>query len=596
MNPNWKTVCPGLNEHLLDVIQSLGFRTMMPVQVATIPTFLKSKDVCVEAVTGSGKTLAFLIPLLQMLQRQKEKLKTHQIGGVIISPTRELASQIHEVLKCFYEPVKCPFESMLCIGGKGNIEKDISQFNDKGAHVIVGTPGRISYVFETCQQMQVGLKSLEVFILDEADRLLDLGFHKTLTNILRFLPKQRRTGLFSATQTDEVEQLIKAGMRNPVKIVVKQKVNQVLASNTAVNAVKTPSSLTNQYCICETPQKFPQLMSFLSKRNKEKILIFFSTCASVEYFGRAVKDLMGSNLTVLLLHGKVKKRRLQIFSKFRQLNSGVLICTDVMARGVDIPDVDWVLQYDPPSNASAFVHRCGRTARVGRKGNALVFLLESESAYVDFVEINQKAPMVEFPLDTDTTQQNWLNRLRSLSENDRAMMERGTRAFVSFIQAYVKHECNLIFRIKDLQLGELATGFGLLRLPKMPELKNKKITGFVQSDVDTRSIKYKDKVREKQRQEEIKKRENSDEVRPKYMSKKAKAWSETKIRKETRKIKKIKRKERKEKMAFNEDEMEELRKDAQIVKKLKNKKISKERYDEEIDGEEERLETELTST
>ncbi|CAK8673957.1 ATP-dependent RNA helicase DDX55-like [Clavelina lepadiformis] len=586
---SWENTCT-LHDHILKTVNNFGFKSMTPVQIATIPVFMKNKDVCVEAVTGSGKTLAFVIPVLEILLK-REPLKKHEVGGLIISPTRELASQIFEVFKSFSNKNHCAFSCTLLIGGRGDIEKDVEDYKALGANIIVGTPGRISFALEKCPLLQSGMRMLEVLILDEADRLLDLGFHQTLTSIIRYLPKQRRTGLFSATQTDEVEQLIKAGMRNPVKIVVKEKAPTTESiEQTGFSDVKTPASLSNYYIVCQPTEKFNRLMDIITGKINEKMLVFFSTCASVDYFGRVIKELCGSKLTTLLLHGKMKKKRLDIFNNFRKMERGVLICTDVMARGIDIPDVDWVLQYDPPSNASAFVHRCGRTARVGRKGNALVFLLPTETPYVDFIEINQKAPMLEFVLKSEKNHIEWLAKMRNLSIKDRAIMERGTRAFVSFVQSYAKHECSFIFRLKDLNLGEMATGFALLKLPKMPELKNKKVTGFIEADVNVNLIRYRDKQREKQRQRNLKRSTNELDSKPKYTSKKAKAWTETKQRKETKKLRKEKRRLKKEKtMTFNDDELEELRKDAQLIKKIKQKKMNEAEYDKVLEEEEKQM-------
>ncbi|XP_011647290.1 ATP-dependent RNA helicase DDX55-like, partial [Pogonomyrmex barbatus] len=168
-----------------------------------------------------------------------------------------------------------------------------------------------------------------------------------------------------------------------------------------------------------------------------------------------------------------------------------------MARGIDISDIDWVLQYDPPSVASSFVHRCGRTARIGNEGNALLFLLETESAYVDFIKRNQKVELqrMETKLNMDTVEE-CLQCMRQMQQKDRLMFDRANRAFVSYVQAYSKHECNLILQLKDIDLGKLAMGFGLLRMPKMPELKGKKVSSFVDPEIDTNAIPYMHKQRE----------------------------------------------------------------------------------------------------
>ncbi|NXS12438.1 DDX55 helicase, partial [Neodrepanis coruscans] len=186
---------------------------------------------------------------------------------------------------------------------------------------------------------------------------------------------------------------------------------------------------------------------------------------------------------------------------FFLLPSGILVCTDVMARGIDIPEVHWVLQYDPPSSASAFVHRCGRTARIGNVGSALVFLLPMEESYINFLSINQKCPMQEMKPQTNVL--DLLPKLKSMALADRAMFEKGMKAFVSYVQAYAKHECNLIFRIKDLDFASLARGFALLKMPKMPELRGKCFPDFTPVTVNTDSISFKDKNREKQRQKKL---------------------------------------------------------------------------------------------
>lgn len=185
----------------------------------------------------------------------------------------------------------------------------------------------------------------------------------------------------------------------------------------------------------------------------------------------------------------MKNKRNKVFAKFRALESGILVCSDVMARGVDIPEINWVIQYDPPKLANFFVHRCGRTARIGNTGNALVFLLPAEDTYLNFLKINQRVVLQK--LDSCDSVNNYLPKLRKFALKDRALMEKGAKAFVSFVQFYGKHECGLIFRIKDLDFGKLANGYGLLRIPKMPEIKGKDVSNFVQVETDFNNIAYK---------------------------------------------------------------------------------------------------------
>ncbi|XP_019711999.1 ATP-dependent RNA helicase DDX55 isoform X3 [Hippocampus comes] len=545
---------------------------------ACIPLFMRNKDVAAEAVTGSGKTLAFVIPILEVLLRREEKLKKMQVGALVVTPTRELAVQINEVIGRFLQ--KFPqFTQMLMIGGNNPME-DVEKFKERGAHIVVATPGRLEDMFRRKGDgvdLAGSVKSLDVLVLDEADRLLDMGFENSLNAILSFLPKQRRTGLFSATQTQELEKLVRAGLRNPVRIVVKEK-------GTADSAtVRTPARLCNYYTVCRAEDKFNQLVAFLRQHKHQKQLVFFSTCACVEYFGRALEILV-KKVRVHCIHGKMKHKRNKIFADFRALKSGILACTDVMARGIDIPDVHWVLQYDPPSSANAFVHRCGRTARIGNHGNALVFLLPMEESYVNFLSINQKCPLRKMPAVNDVV--DVLPKVKALAQADRAVFEKGMKAFVSYVQAYAKHECSLIFRVKDLDFSSVARGFALLRLPKMPELRGKSFPDFQPVALDTDTIRYKDKQREKLRQKtlaELKLRQQDDD---KTRTKKAvgnHAWSKQKAKKNRRKKNAAKRK-RAQCSDDDDQDIEELMKDTRLLKKLKKGQICEGDFERQITG------------
>ncbi|XP_072908111.1 ATP-dependent RNA helicase DDX55 [Hemitrygon akajei] len=566
----WESLPVPLHPRILESLRSLGFSSMTPVQSATIPLFVSNKDVAVEAVTGSGKTLAFVIPILEILLKREERLKKLQVGALIVTPTRELAIQIDEVLRHF--TVHFPqFSQILFIGGKNPIE-DVERFKEQGGSIVVGTPGRLEDMFRRRADgldLASCMKSLDVLVLDEADRLLDLGFEASLNTILGFLPKQRRTGLFSATQTDEVETLVRAGLRNPVRITVKEK------GMAADSTQKTPIRLHNYYTVCRADEKFNQLVAFLRKHKKQKHLVFFSTCACVEYYGSAL-DKVVKNVRIMCIHGKMKQKRQSIFTEFRQLDSGILVCTDVMARGIDIPEVDWVLQYDPPSSASAFVHRCGRTARIGHHGNALVFLLPMEMTYVNFLSINQKCPMEEMKLMKDSV--DVLPNLKKLALTDRAFFEKGMKAFVSFIQSYAKHECSLIFRMKDLDFAAIARGFALLKLPKMPELRGKRLPGFIPEDVDTNSIRYKDKNRERQRQKLLAEQAKEQmETKRKFV--KNKPWSKQKLKRDKKRKQAVKRKGSDR---DDEEDIDELLNDTRLLKKLKKGKISEEDFEKQL--------------
>ncbi|XP_034565212.1 ATP-dependent RNA helicase DDX55 [Notolabrus celidotus] len=571
----WDSLPVHLHESILQTLEELRFTHMTPVQSACIPLFMRNKDVAAEAVTGSGKTLAFVIPIIELLLKREEKLRKMQVGALVVTPTRELALQISEVMEQFIQ--KFPqFKQILLIGGTNPIE-DVEKFKEQGANILIATPGRLEDMFRRKVDgldLASSVRSLDVLVLDEADRLLEMGFEASLNTILGYLPKQRRTGLFSATQTQELEKLVRAGLRNPVRITVKEK-------GVAASAVqKTPSRLSNYFTICKAEDKFNNLVAFLRQHKHEKNLVFFSTCACVEYYGRVLEVLV-KKVPVHCIHGKMKNKRNKIFADFRALKSGILVCTDVMARGIDIPDVNWVLQYDPPSSASAFVHRCGRTARIGNQGNALVFLLPMEESYVNFLSLNQKCPLQEMPSVGDVV--DVTSKVQTLSLEDRAMFDRSMRAFVSYVQAYAKHECSLIFRVKDLDFAALARGFALLRLPKMPELRGKTFPDFIETKVDTETIRYKDKQRQKLRKKmlaELKEKEKDPPPKRNFI--RNKSWSKQKNRKDRRRKNAAKRKRNEPESEVEDEDMKELANDTRLLKKLKRGQITAEDFEKQI--------------
>jgi ATP-dependent RNA helicase DDX55/SPB4 len=279
-----------LSKPVLEALEIFGFSSMTPVQKSVVPLFMNYKDVVVEAVTGSGKTLAFVIPILEMLIRrykQDRPFQKNEVGVIIVSPTRELAKQIYNVINDFLPLMKvdgCPdgLTQLLCIGGT-DVRQDITDFKKLGAHIIVGTPGRLDEllpIFNT--------KELEALVLDEADRLLDLGFEIQLKNIIRRLPKQRRTGLFSATMSEGLNSIINVGLRNPVRVVVKVE----NLKGAVLTEQKIPASLSIQYLVCEPEEKVKKLMTLLKQYPTSKYMIYFSNGASVDYYFKVYLSLI----------------------------------------------------------------------------------------------------------------------------------------------------------------------------------------------------------------------------------------------------------------------------------------------------------------
>lgn len=345
--------------------------------------------------------------------------------------------------------------------------------------------------------------SFEALILDEADRLLDLGFKADLQKILSRLPKQRRTGLFSASVSEAVGEIIRVGLRNPVKIAVKVK---SLKTGGIIEERRTPASLQMSYLMTPASHKLPSLAQLLEKLDPrpQKSIVFLSTCAAVDYFTYLLPTLIPEGFDLVSLHGKYDaKVREKNFTKF--LNSAqpsVLLTTDVAARGLDFPQVDLVVQIDPPSDPKSFLHRCGRAGRAGRRGLSVIFLQPTEEDYIPFLDV-RKTPIT--PLThpeistTDTEARDTAEKIRAEVKKDRALHDKAQKAFVSWVRSYSKHTASSIFRTTDLDWEDLGLGWGLLRLPKMPELKRFRGDKFLGVDLDWDAYAYAKKDREKQR-------------------------------------------------------------------------------------------------
>ena len=401
------------------------------------------------------------------------------------------------MLAPFLAPLPGP-GALLLVGGSDPAQ-DVARVQDGGASVLVGTPGRLSDVFSRAALLSV--RRLELLVLDEADRLLSMGFAAAVSALVQRLPKQRRTGLFSATQTEEVEELARAGLRNPVRVTVR---------DTAAGGAqgRTPSQLQLLYVVLRRDEKLAALARFLGGLSAgKKSIVYFLTCACVDFYASALSGLPQlRGLPLTALHGRMKQSaRERALRAYSAAPAGALLCTDVAARGLDIPGVDWVLQFDPPQDPAAFVHRVGRTARMGAAGASVVLLTAAEEPYLDFLKLRSlalsPAPEALFPPLTGEEAAQLLAALRQRSERERELLERGVRAFVSFVRGYKEHACRFIFRLKQLELGQLASSLALLRLPRMPETKRlEDCPDFSPSPVPPDEVPFKDRKREKARQ------------------------------------------------------------------------------------------------
>lgn len=428
-----------LSEQTMSALGDMGFDRMTEVQARCIPHGMAGRDVLGAARTGSGKTLAFLIPLVELLVRVKW-MSRNGTAAVIISPTRELALQIYGVVADI-----CKYHSQtygIAIGGANRkMEADKLQ---KGVAVLVATPGRLldhlqntpGFVYKNCQ----------VLVIDEADRCLEIGFEEEMHQIIKSLPKKRQTMLFSATQTTKVEDLVRVSFKNkPVYVGVHDK-----------GDVSTVAGLEQGFVVVASERRFLLLYTFLRRNLKKKIIVFMSSCNAVKFYYELLNHV---DIPVLDLHGRQKQnKRTTTFYKFCKAESAVLICTDVAARGLDIPDVDWIIQFDPPDEPKEYIHRVGRTARgVDGKGKALIFLLPSELGFLRHLKA-AKVPLneYEFPEKSIAKIQGALEKLITTNY---ALNRSAKDAYRSYLQSYASHGLKDIFNVHELDLNSVASSF-----------------------------------------------------------------------------------------------------------------------------------------
>uniref|UniRef100_A0A8D0ZVY7 ATP-dependent RNA helicase n=1 Tax=Sus scrofa TaxID=9823 RepID=A0A8D0ZVY7_PIG len=327
---------------ILAGLQEAQYRLVTEIQKQTIGLALQGKDVLGAAKTGSGKTLAFLVPVLEALYRL-QWTSTDGLGVLIISPTRELAYQTFEVLRKVGK--NHDFSAGLIIGGK-DLKHEAERINN--INILVCTPGRLlQHMDET---ICFHATNLQMLVLDEADRILDMGFADTMNAIIENLPKKRQTLLFSATQTKSVKDLARLSLKNPEYVWVHEKAKY-----------STPATLEQNYIVCELQQKISVLYSFLRSHLKKKSIVFFSSCKEVQYLYRVFCRLR-PGISILALHGRQQQmRRMEVYNEFVRKKAAVLFATDIAARGLDFPAVNWVLQFDCPEDANTYIHRAGRT-------------------------------------------------------------------------------------------------------------------------------------------------------------------------------------------------------------------------------------------
>lgn len=363
-----------LSKKTLLGLQEAQYRQPTEIQRQTLGFALLGKDVLGAAKTGSGKTLAFLIPVLECLYRQ-QWTSVDGLGALIISPTRELAYQTFEVLRKVGKNHE--FSAGLVIGGK-DLKLESEQIQH--TNIVICTPGRLLQHMD--QTVSFHASNLHMLVLDEADRILDMGFTETLNAIVENLPESRQTLLFSATQTKSVKDLARLSLKEPEYVWAHEKAK-----------FSTPASLEQSYVVCELHQKVNVLYSFIRNHLKKKVIVFFACCKEVQYLFRVFCRLR-PGVPILALHGKQQQmKRVEVYNDFLRKNTAVLFATDVAARGLDFPAVNWVLQFDCPEDADTYIHRVGRTARYKEGGEALLLLLPSEEKGMLRQLLEKKVPV-----------------------------------------------------------------------------------------------------------------------------------------------------------------------------------------------------------
>ncbi|MDR3582247.1 MAG: DEAD/DEAH box helicase [Candidatus Pacebacteria bacterium] len=440
------------------------FETMTDTQRCVVPHALSGRDVLACARTGSGKTLAFLVPVIERLYRERWT-ELDGLGGLVLVPTRELAQQVFDVLRAIGR--HHTFSAGVVMGGNKGVEQEKERVNK--INILIATPGRLLHHMNetpgfTCD-------NLKVLVLDEVDRILDLGFADEMDQILSNIPKTAQILLSSATLSLKIQRLAKVNLKHPEHISIhnyeETKDNEVSGTGeeSKRKSVITPSGLVQYYMTVDAKDKIDVVFSFLKSHTKHKILLFLSSCKQVRYMYEALRKLR-PGISLYELHGRQKQaKRSDIFSKFANSSgmSAALFATDIASRGLDMPDVDWVVQIDCPEDLDSYIHRVGRTARYKAKGNSLLMLLPSEQMFLHRLEtkgIALKKINVN-PEKTLTIQ----GTLRSYLSGDLELMKLAQKAFISYVKALHLMKDKQVFDLKKVNFKGLAASMGLVTVP-----------------------------------------------------------------------------------------------------------------------------------
>lgn len=365
-----------LTDNILDALWDMHFEECTPVQAETIPVILAGQDVISCAQTGTGKTAAYILPLLNNLSNDNHD--ENRINAIIMAPTRELAQQIDQQMEAF--SFYSPFSSVAVYGGSdGNVWDVQKRGLTKGADVVIATPGRL---LSHMNVYKIDFSAVRYFILDEADRMLDMGFFDDIMTIVSQLPTDRQTIMFSATMPSELRKLAKGFMRNPVEV------------NIAVS--RPPETIRQQALVCYENQKMPFVRALLTDKHLKKVIMFVGKKLNVRDICNALNRV---GIDARQMHSDLSQQeREQAMLDFRNGKVEVLVATDIVARGIDVDDIPLVINWDVPKDAEDYVHRIGRTARAENSGEAITLVNEKDQFYFQKIEDFLNKPIERIPM------------------------------------------------------------------------------------------------------------------------------------------------------------------------------------------------------
>jgi superfamily II DNA/RNA helicase len=364
---------------LLEGLQAMNFKEATPIQEMAIPVILSKQDVIACAQTGTGKTAAFLLPLLNNLQTEPHD--EHKINAIIMAPTRELAQQIDQQMEGF--SYFTPFSSVAVYGGNDGDAWSVQKGGlTNGADVVVATPGRL---LSHINLYDIDFSGVKYFILDEADRMLDMGFYDDIMKIEKLLPKDRQTIMFSATMPLKIQQMAKTILRNPAEI--------------TIAIARPPESILQSAYICYEPQKI-EIVKYLFKDKKpNKVILFSGSKLKVKKIAKTLKKM---GLSADEMHSDLDQaQRDFVMREFRNERVDILVATDIVSRGIDIDDITLVINFDVPYDVEDYVHRIGRTARAGDSGMAITFIAPNEQYRFSQIEQFLQKEIYKIPVPAE---------------------------------------------------------------------------------------------------------------------------------------------------------------------------------------------------